>query len=133
MATQKKADQLLYKSRGPLDYKSLVKTYADLLNIDTWTVDGTLVAYNGMIVAVWLDKVDAANNAIYYLFDPTVTSALKKPDPTNAANWHKISDKVDVSGIQELIDALDSRVSALEAEDKLHTYGYRAGFPSEAK
>lgn len=132
---QNKADQLRFKGRGPLDAKSLVKTYAELLNSSTWTIDGTLVAYNGMIVAVWLDKTDAANNGIYYFFDPAVTSVIKQKDAdvTNPDNWHKISDKVDVSGIQELIDALDSRVSALEDEDKLHTYGYRTGFPSEGE
>lgn len=126
---QNKADQLRFKGRGPLDAKSLVKTYAELLDAETWDVDGTLVAYNGMIVAVWLDKTDTANNGIYYLFDINVTSALKKPDVTNAANWHKISDKVDLSSIEASIEDLETRVSALEDEEKLHTYGYRNLFP----
>lgn len=126
---QNKADQLRFKGRGPLDAKSLVKTYADLLDSTTWTIEDNLIAYNGMIVAVWLDKTAPANNGIYYLFDANVTSALKKPDVTNAANWHKISDKVDLSSIEESIENLESRVSALEEEDKLHTYGYRATFP----
>ena len=133
MAIQYRADQQLYKGRGPLDSKALVKTYADLLNLETWTEEGTLIAYNGMIVAVWLDKVDANNNGIYYLYDTTVTTAIKKPDPTIADNWHKISGDVDLSGIQSLIEDLTDRVDALEQEDKLHTYGYRKDFPQAGK
>jgi hypothetical protein len=99
MAIQKKADQLLYKGRGPLDPKSVVKTYEELTNTNTWTYDETLVAYNGMIVAVYLDKVSASNNGIYYLFDPAVTSALKKPDVTNEANWHKFAELSELDNI----------------------------------
>lgn len=125
MAIQNKADQLKYKGRGPLDAKSLVKTYADLLKVDTWILDDALVAYNGMIVAVWLNKDDTTKNGIYYFFDPAVTSALtaKNADVTNPSNWHKISDKVDLSsieaqidGIEESIEELDSRIDALEVE-----------------
>ena len=133
MAIMKKSDQFIFTGRGPIDAKSLVRTYADLLSVDTWTLDGSLVAYNGMIVAVWLDKVDDANNGIYYLFDPAVTSALKKPDVTNTANWHKLSGSVDVSGIQDVITELEKRVAALETEDRTHTYGYRTGFPPVEK
>lgn len=131
MAIQYKADQQLYKSRGPLDAKSLVKTYAELLDVGTWTIDNTLVAYNGMIVAVWLDKVSDTNNGIYYLFDPAVTKALHKPDVANAANWHKISGTVDVSAIQATLDDHEARLQALEDEERVHTYGYRKDFPAE--
>ena len=128
MAIQKKADQLLYKGRGPLDPKSVVKTYADLTNTETWTYDETLVAYNGMIVAVYLDKVSASNNGIYYLFDPAVTSALKKPDVTNEANWHKLAD---ADGLVDKLNAIDDRLTALEEkESDVVTYGYRASFPA---
>lgn len=133
MAIMKKADQFKYTGRGPIDAKSLVKTYDELLSIDTWTLDGNLIAYNGMIVAVWLDKTDANNNGVYYLFDPSVTSAVKKPDVTNADNWHKLSGSVDVSGIQEVIDSLEERVTALESDDRTHTYGYRKDFPAEGE
>lgn len=89
-----KRDQLVYSGRGPLDSKSLVKTYAELISASTWTqqVDGedVIVAYNGMIVAVWLNKTDASKNGLYVLFDPLVTSALKKPDVTNEENWHRL-------------------------------------------
>jgi hypothetical protein len=130
---QNKADQLRFKGRGPLDAKSLVKTYAELLNTETWTIDGTLVAYNGMIVAVWLDKTDEANNGIYYFFDPAVTSplALKNADVTNPANWHKISDTVDVSAIENTLSDHESRLTALEEkESDAVTYGSRSGFPA---
>lgn len=127
------SNQYLYAARGPLDAKALVKTYGDLVDIDNWTIDGTFVAYNGMIVAVWLDSADAANNGIYYLFDPSVTTVLKKPDVTNHDNWHKISDKVDLSGLYAAIERIEERVAAIEDEDKLHTYGYRNLFPSEGQ
>jgi hypothetical protein len=128
MAIQKKADQLLYKSRGPLDAKSLVKTYAELTNAATWTYDDALVAYNGMIVAVYLDKVSANNNGIYYLFDPAITSAVKKPDVTNEANWHKLAD---ADGLVDKLTAIDDRLTALEEQESdVLTFGYRSGFPA---
>ena len=121
MAIQKKADQLLYKSRGPLDAKSLVKTYADLINVDTWTYDDTLVAYNGMIVAVYLDKGSASNNGIYYLFDQAVTTAVKKPDVTNEANWHKLGSIEALPDLAEQVKSLQSELEAVKSEvDDLH-------------
>lgn len=127
MALQKKADQLLYKGRGPLDAKSLVKTYADLTKTSTWTYDDTLVVYNGMIVAVYLDTV-STNNGIYYLFDPAVTKALHKPDVANEANWHKLAD---ADGLVAKLTAIDDRLTALEEkESDVVTYGYRSGFPT---
>lgn len=131
MAIQKKADQLLYKSRGPLDAKSLVKAYADLVNVETWTYDDILVAYNGMIVAVYLDKVSAENNGIYYLFDPNVTKITHKPDVTNEANWHKLAG---IDGLVDKLSALDVRLTALEEQESdVITYGYRSGFPAEGE
>ena len=103
MAVIVKSDQQTYAGRGPLDSNSLVKTYAELLDESTWTktVNGasTLVAYNYMLVAVWLNKEDTSKNGFYYLFDPNVTSALKKPDVTNPDNWHRLdqSNSIDVS------------------------------------
>lgn len=89
MAITNIKNQYKFTGKGPVDSKTLVKTYADLLDVTTWTVDGTLVAYNGMIVSVWLDST-AENNGIYYLHDSTVTSILGTPDVTNSANWHKL-------------------------------------------
>ena len=84
------SNQYKYTGRGPLDAKSLVKDYASLLNKSNWTADGTengnIIAYNGMITAVWLNKDDTTKNGVYILFDPLVTTALKKPDVTNETN-----------------------------------------------
>ena len=56
MAIAIKKDQSVYSGKGPLDSKSLVKTYTELVSTATWTqkVDGedVFVAYNGMVVAV---------------------------------------------------------------------------------
>lgn len=133
MAVLNISNQYKYTGKGPFDAKSLVKTYADLINTATWTTNGNIVAYNGMIVAVWLDKTDVASNGIYYLFDPSVTSTRQSPDVTNHANWHKISETVDLSSIETAISDHEERLAALEDEDKLHTYGYRSGFPTEGQ
>ena len=116
MAIQKKSDQLLYQSRGPLDPRSLVKTYADLLNIDTWTYDDVLVAYNGMLVAVYLDKVAASNNGIYYLFDSSVTKITHKPDVTSSANWHKLGGIESLPGLAEQISTLQDALAKIQSE-----------------
>lgn len=128
MATiQKKLDQLVYKGRGPLDARSVVRTYADLTTAETWTYDNTLVAYNGMLVAVYLDS-DSTRNGIYYLFDPTVTKPINKPTVTNEDNWHKLSD---ADGLVDKLIALSDRITALEEEESdVITYGYRKDFPS---
>lgn len=126
MAIMNKADQLRYTGKGPLDAKSLVKTYADLLNIDTWTatVNGAaaFVAYNGMIVAVWLNKDDTSKNGIYFLFDPAANSAVKKPDIANEANWHKLAEisnftdfAARLSTIETNVSDIDDRIAALES------------------
>ena len=94
------SDQYKYSKRGPLDAKAIVRTYAELLDPDTWTVNGTMAAYNGMITAVWLNIADTSKNGVYFLNDPTVTSALKQPDVTNEANWHKLDGvSVDISNL----------------------------------
>ena len=105
MAIQYRTDQQLYKARGPLDAKQLKKTYASLLDVDTWTEEGTLVAYNGMTVAVWLDS-DTAKNGIYFFFDPAVTTALKKPDVTKASNWHRLCGTNGIAELEDQITAL---------------------------
>lgn len=130
MAIMDSRDQLLYLGRGPLDAKSLVKTYTDLTNVDTWTVqvDGTetFVAYNGMIVAVWLNKTDTSKNGLYFLFDPAVTSAVKRPDVTKDENWRKLAD---IEDLAVRLSAIDERLTALEEDSDILTYGYRKGFP----
>ena len=115
MAIVIKKDQILYSGKGPIDSKSLVKTYTELLDSSTWTkqIDNTdtFIAYNGMIVAVWLNKEDTSKNGIYFLYDPLVTSALKKPDVTVESNWIRLDQSSDVS---DLILRLNSVEEELE-------------------
>lgn len=133
-----KYDQQLYVGRGPLDAKSLIKTYAELLNVNTWTKEDTLIAYNGMIVAVWLNKDDTTKNGIYFLFDPLVTTALKKPDVTIEANWHKLAELSDTQAFEERLNSIDNsinsineKVAELEAKgSSVKVYEQRSGFPS---
>jgi hypothetical protein len=119
MAVLLKNDQQLYLGRGPLDAKSLVKTYADLTNLDTWTTDNVVTAYNGMLVAVWLNKEDSSKNGLYCLYDPNVTTALipatAKPDVTKQENWVKLAD-ID-SGIETIKALIGENESAIEAEE----------------
>lgn len=131
------SNQYLYTGRGPFDAKSLVKTYADLLLENTWlSATGKNSAYNGMIVAVWLNKEDPAKNGVYYLHDSTVTSTFKAPNVTNEANWHKIAEMAELADFtarlttigSELSD-LSARVAALEEDSDVVTYGYRKVFP----
>ena len=71
MAVINNSNQYRYTGRGPYDAKSLVKDYATLLSKTTWTVDGTedgnIIAYNGMITAVWLNKEDTTKKQIHII------------------------------------------------------------------
>lgn len=128
MAIIPSSNQYKFTGKGPVDSKTLVKTYANLLTENTWQEDGANIAYNGMIVAVWLNKDDTAKNGIYFLFDPECTSTLKNPDVTNEANWHKLAD---ADGLVDKLSLIDDRLTALEEkESDVVTYGYRSGFPT---
>lgn len=128
MAIIPSSNQYKFTGKGPVDSKTLVKTYANLLTENTWQEDGANIAYNGMIVAVWLNKDDTAKNGIYFLFDPECTSTLKNPDVTNEANWHKLAD---ADGLVDKLSLIDERLTALEEkESDVVTYGYRSGFPT---
>jgi hypothetical protein len=140
MAIINYSNQYRYTKRGPLDSKALIKTYADLLDQNTWLIDGTVAAYNGMVTAVWLNKTDTSKNGIYFLFDPTITSALKAPDVTNEANWHKLVELSELTDFANRLTSLETdlqdlgvRVKALEEESDVITYGYRSGFPTEGE
>ena len=130
--------QFVYTGKGPLDSKALVKTFAELIDRNTWIVNGASTAYNGMIVSVWLNKEDSTKNGIYYLFDPACTTTIKNPDVTNEENWIKLGGVEDTSelvgqlkNIQNQLESLSSRVDVLEANgSEVVTYAYRAGFPT---
>lgn len=127
MAIIPSSNQYKFTGKGPIDSKTLVKTYANLFTESTWQENGANIAYNGMIVAVWLNKDDTTKNGIYFLFDPECTSTLKNPDVTNEANWHKL---VDAEGLVDKLSLIDERLTALEEkESDVVTYGYRSGFP----
>lgn len=119
------ANQYRHTGRGPLDSKALVKTFADLTNKATWTVTNekgteTVVAYNGMITAVWLDK-DADKkltdkNGIYFLFDKDITGITKAPDVTNEANWHKLGSIDTLPDLAEQVKTLQSELEAVKSD-----------------
>lgn len=127
--------QYRYTGKGPVDAKQLIKTYGELLLESTWaSTSGSNTAYNGMIVAVWLDKnadkTLSDRNGIYFLFDPECTSTIKKPDVTDEANWHKIAE---VGNLPDKLAEIDARLTALEekeSSDSVITYGYRKDFPT---
>lgn len=119
--------QYLHTGRGPFDAKSLVKTYADLLAEQTWkSKAGNIIAYNGMLVAVWLNTDDITKNGIYYLHDSTVINTFKAPDVTKEENWHKL---VEIDDLTSKLSAIDTRIAALEEDSDVITYGYRKDFP----
>lgn len=136
------SNQYRYTGRGPFDAKSLIRTYNDLLKTETWTAKNNSnnqisSAYNGMLVAVWLNKEDPDKNGIYFLFDPAVTSPLATPDVTNEANWHKLAEISELTSfanrlaeLESEFKDLDSRLTALEEDSDVITYGYRSLFPT---
>ena len=132
------SNQYLFTGRGPFDAKSLVKTYDDLLSGKTWlTDDGKSSAYNGMIVAVWLNKSDLSKNGVYYLHDSAITNTFSPPDVTNELNWHRLCDISALNDITSRLQTLEAdladvtaRVHELE-EKQNEVFAYRKLFPSE--
>jgi len=103
--------------KKPLDARSIVKTYNDLLNIDNWVnANGGPIAYNGMIVAVWLNLKDTSKNGVYFLHDATVTTAKGTPDVTREANWHKLGGINDLPGLSEQISSIQSELEQVKAD-----------------
>ena len=66
----------------PMDGRSLVTNFNDLLKQETWNTQGAV--YNGMVVSV-VDK-ETQECGLYMLIDFN-----KNPDYTNSRNWHKIA------------------------------------------
>lgn len=108
----------------PLDSKALVQTYAKLISVDTWTVNGKNIAYNGMITAVWLDKETvngvsqlSSKNGVYFLFDKSVTSTRNQtPDVTNEANWHKLGGIDNLPGLADQISTIQNDLEKVKSE-----------------
>ena len=116
MAIAPSANQYKYSGKGPLDSKALVKTYAELLDTATWTVEGKIAAYNGMITAVWLNKDDTSKNGIYFLHDVNCTTALKIPDVTNSNNWHKLGGIDNLPGLTEQLSDLQKDLEQVKSD-----------------
>lgn len=125
-------------TKKPLDARSLVKTYDDLLNINNWVnANGNPIVYNGMIVAVWLNTTDPSKNGIYFLHDATVTSAKGTPDVTKESNWHKLADVTDITvklaAIDDSFENIENRLAALEngvEQEAQVTFAEYSQFPS---
>ena len=134
--------------KKPFDARMLVPTYADLTLKSNWqivetTSSGTtktsFIAYNGMLVAV-ADKTDIANSGLYMLFD---ADGGKNPDVEDVNSWLKIGETSDISdfvarlsNIETELGNIDERLTVLEnleAEEKVHTYGYRKDFPKDGQ
>lgn len=109
----KTGNQYSYTGRGPLDPKSLVQTYAQLIDAATWTEGTSIVAYNGMITAVWSDP-DSSKNGVYFLHDSTVTSKWKAPRVTDPNNWHKLGGLDNLPGLAEQITTIEKNLKDLQ-------------------
>lgn len=116
MAIAISADQFKYSGKGPIDAKALVKTYAELFDNATWTVDGKITAYNGMITAVWLNKDDTTKNGIYFLHDANCTSALKTPDVTVETNWHRLGGVEALPGLADQLKTLQDELETVKED-----------------
>lgn len=112
----KTGKQYLYTGRGPLDPKSLIDTYAQLINKATWTEGTSVIAYNGMIVAVWNNTADTSKNGVYFLHDATVTNKFKAPDVTNEANWHRLGGIDNLTGLADQIASIQTELEQLQNE-----------------
>lgn len=111
MAIQSSTNQYRIKGKGPLDAKSLVQTYADLLNPVTWQVDGVASAYNGMITAVCRNTEDVSKNGVYFLHDARATGSRATPDVTVEANWHKLGDSANTGDVAARLVSIESTLN----------------------
>jgi hypothetical protein len=121
----------------PFDARTLVPSYDDLKDINNWlSSSGSRICYNGMFVAV-ANVNNPSENGLYMLFDATNT---RKPDVSNDANWLKIGETADISDfadrlstIEDDIDSIKDRLTALEESHDVETVAYRKNFPSKGK
>lgn len=101
-------------SENPLDPRMVVENYSDLIDLNSWAIQGTdtgnkgfNTAYHGMITAV---KAPADKAGLYQLVKSS-DSSTAKADLQSYANWQKIS----VSEAE--FTAILNRVTAVEASD----------------
>lgn len=101
-------------SENPLDPRMVVENYSDLINLNSWAIQGTdtgnkgfNTAYHGMITAV---KAPADKAGLYQLVKSS-DSSTAKADLQSYDNWQKIS----VSEAE--FTAILNRVTAVEASD----------------
>ena len=101
-------------SENPLDPRMVVENYSDLIDLNSWAIQGTdtgnkgfNTAYHGMITAV---KAPADKAGLYQLVKSSESSTAKA-DLQSYANWQKIS----VSEAE--FTAILNRVTAVEASD----------------
>ena len=101
-------------SENPLDPRMVVENYSDLIDLNSWAIQGTdtgnkgfNTAYHGMITAV---KAPADKAGLYQLVKSSESSTAKA-DLQSYDNWQKIS----VSEAE--FTAILNRVTAVEASD----------------
>lgn len=101
-------------SENPLDPRMVVENYSDLIDLNSWAIQGTdtgnkgfNTAYHGMITAV---KAPADKAGLYQLVKSS-DSSTAKADLQSYDNWQKIS----VSEAE--FTAILNRVTAVEASD----------------
>lgn len=136
MAIGEISAQYWYTGKGPVDAKQLVKTYDQLLDENTWLSDsGSKTAYNGLFVAVWLDKGEdgklSGRNGLYVLFDPDCTSTLKNPDVTDESNWHKLCSLDDLTSVTEELSNIKNDIEELKKQSReVITYAEYSQLPT---
>lgn len=109
-------NKYLHTGRGPLDAKALVQTYQQLISVSTWTEGNSIIAYNGMITAVWGDS-DNSRNGVYFLHDASVKTqfSVKAETITNEANWHKLGGLNDLPGLTEQITTIQTELNNIKS------------------
>lgn len=132
--------QYAYANRGPFDAKMLVETFDDLIEPATWTDrNGNILAYRGMIVAVRKGSATYPDSTgVYFFNDGQTKKSVTAEEIADAERWKKLCSLSDVSDFADRLTAIESelvsideRLTALESEEKVHTYGYKDGFPAE--
>jgi hypothetical protein len=125
------SSQYYYNNNGPLDAKSLVDKFELLTSADTWKdQEGNIIAYNGMLVAVWRERNENAyKNGIYFFHDGTTKRLPPVESIQDESNWHKLTELSDIADFESRLSALENA----EQESDVITYGYREGFPVEGE